>query len=308
MNTEDDPLWLEDAMVRRSFERAAASYDAAAALHREVAARMAERLGVVRIAPAFILDAGCGTGEAIAELQTRYPDARPIGVDIAYAMASAARSRSEAHHAQRRSLLARLTGVRSGSASSPWLICADIRALPVREGSIDLVWSNLVLEWVNQPARAFEEFYRVLATGGLLSFTTLGPDTLRELRSAFAGVDNGAHVHRFIDMHDLGDMLVDGGFADPVMDMERLTLTYADSASLMRELRALGATNAATGRRRGLTGSRRWRRALGALEKYRVDGRLPATFEIVYGHAWKPAPRIAADGRAIVRFQKPPPR
>jgi malonyl-CoA O-methyltransferase len=163
----------------------------------------------------------------------------------------------------------------------------------------------LALQWIDDPALAFVEFHRVLTTGGLLSFTTLGPDTLRELRSAFARVDSEVHVHRFIDMHDLGDMLLDAGFADPVMDMEILTLTYADSPSLMRELKALGAGNAAAGRRRGLTGARRWARALAALESFRVNGRLPASFEIVYGHAWKPEPRVAADGRAIVRFGRP---
>jgi len=298
-----DRLRLDRASVRRGFERAAAGFDAAAALHREVAARMAERLGVVRIAPTAILDAGCGTGEALGELAARYPEAQPVGVDFAYAMAGAARARAFARPADERSL-ERLTGSRL-AAAQPWLICGDILRLPLRARSVGLVWSNLALQWIDDPALAFVEFHRVLTTGGLLSFTTLGPDTLRELRSAFARVDSEVHVHRFIDMHDLGDMLLDAGFADPVMDMEILTLTYADSPSLMRELKALGAGNAAAGRRRGLTGARRWARALAALESFRVNGRLPASFEIVYGHAWKPEPRVAADGRAIVRFGRP---
>jgi len=303
MSTEGNRLRLDRASVRRGFERAAVGFDPAAALHREVAARMAERLGFVRIAPAAILDAGCGTGDAMGELVARYPGARPIGLDLAYAMASAARARGVARSGDAR-LLDRLTGSRLGTATQPWLICGDILCLPLRTGSIDLVWSNLVLQWVNDPALAFAEFHRVLATGGLLSFTTLGPDTLRELRSAFAKVDSAVHVHRFIDMHDLGDMLVDAGFADPVMDMEIITLTYADSKSLMRELKALGASNAAAGRRRGLTGVRRWARAVAAIESFRMKGSLPASFEIIYGHAWKPEPRLTADGRAIVRFDK----
>jgi len=305
MSTERDLLRLDDKSVRRNFERAAPRYDQAAALHREVAARMAERLGVVRIAPSTILDAGCGTGDALAELQARYPDARRVGVDLAHGMAKTARARPAPRPAEGQSLLSRLAGFRSTPMSSPWIVCGDILALPLRTASINLVWSNLVLQWVNDPSKAFAEFHRVLAIGGLLSFTTLGPDTLHELRSAFASVDSAIHVHRFIDMHDLGDMLVHAGFADPVMDMEMLTLTYADSISLMRELKGLGAANAAAGRRRGLTGSKRWRRALAELGKFRIDERWPASFEVIYGHAWKADARFAADGRAIVRFERP---
>ena len=143
----------------------------------------------------------------------------------------------------------------------------------------------------------------MLRVGGLLTFTTFGPDTLRELRAAFAGVDRATHVSRFIDMHDLGDMLVNTGFAEPVVDMEKLTLTYADATALMRDLKAIGAHNATLGRPRGLTGRARWQRMLEALETFRRDDRLPATFEVVYGHAWKPEPRVSADGRAIVRFE-----
>ena len=304
MISERDRFRLDEASVRRSFERAAASFDAAAALHREVAARMAERLGVVRIAPSAILDAGCGTGAALGELAARYPEAQPVGIDLAHGMMSAARGRVLAGSGDERSL-ERVTGSRMSAPARPSLICGDILRLPLRAGSMGLVWSNLVLQWVNEPALAFAEFHRVLASGGLLSFTTLGPDTLRELRSAFASADSAVHVHRFVDMHDLGDMLVEAGFADPVMDLEVLTLTYADSRSLMRELRALGASNAAVSRRRSLTGKQRWARAIAALEKFRRDDRLPASFEVVYGHAWKPEPRRLADGREIVRFERP---
>ena len=264
---------------------------------------MAERLGVVRIAPAAVLDAGCGTGEALGELRARYRDAELVGVDLAYAMTSAARARAIASSGGEPSL-DRLTGSRMNTAAQARLICGDILNLPLRARSIDFVWSNLVLQWVNDPTLAFAEFHRVLATGGLLSFTTLGPDTLRELRAAFASVDSAVHVHRFTDMHDLGDMLLETGFADPVMDMETLTLTYPNSESLFRELRALGASNSLACRRRALTGARRWARMLAELEKFRSDGRLPASFEVVYGHAWKPEPRLVADGRTIVRFDR----
>jgi len=165
-----------------------------------------------------------------------------------------------------------------------------------------------VLQWINEAPRVFSEFRRVLRVGGLLMFTTFGPDTLLELRSAFAGVDRATHVHRFVDMHDLGDMLVHAGFAEPVMDMERITLTYSDAGALMRDLKRTGARNASVGRPRGLTGRGRWQRMLAGIERFRRDGRLPATFEVVYGHAWKPEPRTSEDGRTIVRFRSRPER
>jgi malonyl-CoA O-methyltransferase len=306
MSSEREPSRLDRAHIRRSFERAAATYDAVAVLQREVGARMAERLGVIRLEPRAILDAGCGTGEALGELATRFPGARLIGLDLAWNMVRAAQRRAPPMIAGGRSLLTRLLG--SGAARGgrggvrPALVCADIAALPLGPATINLVWSNLALQWIDEPGVAFAEFHRVLAIGGLLSFTTFGPDTLRELRAAFATVDNATHVSRFIDMHDLGDMLGQAGFADPVMDMETLTLTYADGDALMHELKALGAHNATSARSRGLMGRERWRRMLAALERFRREGRLPASFEVIYGHAWKPAPRVAADGRAIVRF------
>ncbi|MEP6942708.1 MAG: malonyl-ACP O-methyltransferase BioC [Betaproteobacteria bacterium] len=292
---------LDRRAVRRSFERAAATTDAVAVLQREVSARMAERLGVLRLAPTAIVDAGCGTGESMGELLTRYPEARLVGVDVALAMTRAAQARASGAATPGRSLLARLTGQRP-AAASPLIVCGDIEAQPFHAASFDLAWSNLVLHWVETPEKAFAEFQRVLKVGGLLSFTMLGPDTLRELRRAFAAVDATIHVHRFFDMHDVGDMLVAAGFADPVMDMEVITLTYPDATALMRELKALGARNAAADRRRGLMGRARWARMLRELEASRQGDRQPASFEIVYGHAWKPEPRLDSDGRAIIRF------
>ena len=300
-----EPSRLDTASVRRAFERAAATYDSGAVLQREVAQRMAERLALVKLQPRVILDAGCGTGDALAELRTRYPAALIVGLDFALPMLFAARQRGAEGMASERSLLARLLGPRAGGGRAPVLVCANVAPLPLAAGSLDLVWSNLVLQWLNDPMEAFVEFHKALAVGGLLTFTTFGPDTLLELRTAFSRADRATHVSRFIDMHDLGDMLVGAGFAEPVMDMEKLTLTYADATTMMRELKAIGAHNATLGRPRGLTGRARWRRMLDALEAFRRDGRLPATFEVVYGHAWKPEPRVAADGRAIVRFERP---
>jgi malonyl-CoA O-methyltransferase len=298
------PMDLDRAQVRRAFERAAATYDGAAVLQREVGQRMAERLGFVRMQPGAILDAGCGTGAALGELHARYPDARLIGLDLALNMTLAARDRSMVAARSARSLLGRVLGSLAPARDlRPWCVCGDIASLPIKTASIDLVWSNLTLQWLGDPQKAFVEFRRALRVGGLLSFTTFGPDTLKELREAFLAADRATHVGRFIDMHDIGDMLVHAGFADPVMDMETLTLTYGDAIDLMRDLKAIGAHNITAGRPRGMMGRQRWRRMLAALEATRRDGRLPASFEVVYGHAWKPEPRVTDDGRAIIRVE-----
>jgi malonyl-CoA O-methyltransferase len=298
------PPDLDRAQVRRAFERAAATYDGAAVLQREVGQRMAERLGFVRMQPVTVLDAGCGTGTALGELHARYPDARLVGLDLAFNMTLAARDRAAAAARSARSLLGRVFGpLAPARALAPWCVCGDIASLPIKPASVDLIWSNLTLQWLGDPQKAFSEFRRVLRVGGLLSFTTFGPDTLKELRAAFLAADRATHVGRFIDMHDIGDMLVHAGFADPVMDMETLTLTYGDAIGLMRDLKAIGAHNVTSGRPRGLMGRRRWQRMLAALEATRRDGRLPASFEVVYGHAWKSEPRTTDDGSAIIRVE-----
>jgi malonyl-CoA O-methyltransferase len=303
-----EPSRLDPTRVRKAFERAAATYDAAAVLHHEVGQRMAERLGLVRLQPETILDAGCGTGDAIPELRTRFPAASIVGLDIATAMLEAARRRAASATTAERSIFARWLGAAGAVRGSTSLVCADAGRLPLASASVGLVWCNLALEWINDPARVFSEFHRVLRVGGLLMFATLGPDTLKELRAAFTAADRKPHVGRFIDMHDLGDMLVHAGFAEPVMDMEKITMTYADADAMMRDLKATGARNATLGRPRGLVGRGRWQRMRAALERFRRHGRLPATFEVVYGHAWKPEPRTTDDGRAIVRFRSRPER
>jgi malonyl-CoA O-methyltransferase len=164
-------------------------------------------------------------------------------------------------------------------------VCGDIERLPIATGSVDLAVSNLALQWCD-PLAAFTEFRRVLAPGGLLVFTTFGPDTLKELRAAWQAADAGPHVHGFLDMHDLGDLLVHAGFADPVLDVDRLTLTYGEVLDVLRDLKALGAHNAAASRTRGLTGKQRFARFRAAYEARRRDGMIPATYEVVYGHAW----------------------
>ena len=262
---------------------------------------MAEKLDVVKLVPAAILDAGCGTGDALADLALRYPDARLVALDVALPMLAAARAKATARRSAFSRLLSALSGGARGGAA---YVCGDVGRLPFAAGTLDLAWSNLALQWADDLPQALAELCRVLRPGGLVTFSTFGPDTLRELRAAFAGVDRHSHVSRFVDMHDIGDMLVGAGFGDPVMQMEYMTLTYGDAWAMVRDLKAIGATNATKARPRALMGRRRWERALASLETARRDGRIPATFEVIYGHAWKVPPQRTAEGHAIVRFDR----
>ncbi len=263
-------LALDKRRMRESFEHATDTYDAVAVLQREIADRLLARLEVVRLKPQVILDIGCGTGYDARKLMKRYPRARVLGMDVVEAMANRARRNS--------GLWRRLTG-RCGFA------CGDAERLPLAPASVDMIVSNLALQWCD-PHTVFAEARRVLRPGGLLMFTTFGPDTLRELRGAWRAADDAPHVHAFIDMHDIGDMLIHAGFADPVMDMEPFTLTYASVMEVMRDIKQLGAHNVALNRTRGLTGKARFARFRAAYESLAQNGKIPATYEAVYGHAW----------------------
>jgi len=268
--------------LREEFSRRAASYDSAAVLAREVGRRMAERIALVRLAPRRYADIGCATGDGLRALQQRFPDALPLALDFARPMLQVVAAQAK--------WFERLRG------RAPRCVNADVRALPLAGASLDLVWSNLMLHWLADPRPAFAEIHRTLSDGGLLQFAMLGPDTLKELRAL------GAPVANFIDMHDIGDMLVAAGFSDPVMEMEMLTLTYATPRGFLADQRRLGVRAALL----GSLGWRQWRKLFAGWQ--RVDGVLPARFEIIYGHAWKVAPRpekkLAADGRAIIRFAR----
>ena len=292
---------LDRHLLRRRFERAAATCDSVDLLAREIARRMDERLDYIRVTPRRVLDLGCGTGADLPRLAERFPDATILAADFSPAMVSGAGTRIRP--ARPGGLLRRLLS--AAPAALPHLV-AQSDALPLARASLGLVWSNLMLPALDDPLPTFREIHRTLEVDGLVMFSTLGPDTLRELRAVLPD-RRGERVHRFIDMHDLGDALVQAGFTDPVMDMEIVTLTYPDLDTLLQDLRRSGGANAATSRPRGLSGRQEWAEARAAYERLRRDGRLPATFEVIQGHAWKAAPKTTDDGRSIVRFQPRPP-
>jgi len=291
-----EPFFAERAALRRNASRAAATFAKGDALHREVARRMRERLDLVKLSPQRLLDAGCAIGGSLPLLAERFPGARRVALDFAEPMVRRA--------APPLGWFGR--AFRSGAMG----VCGDLASLPFRHGTFDLVWSNLALHWLDDPAPAMREANRVLSVGGLLTFSLLGPDSLKELRAAWAAADGTGgnaglkawHVKQFIDLHDIGDVLVQCGFAEPVMDMEVITLTYEHLDGLVRDLRTTGSSNAMAGRPRHLAGRATAARLQAAYDRERLDGRLPATFEVVYGHAWKVAPRRTAAGETIVRF------
>ncbi len=266
--------------VRRQFDRRAARFREHDAIVREVGRRLIERLDLMRIEPRLIADVGCGAGGTREPLLARCAGARWVGVDISGAMLASAAPASA---------LARLLPWRGSRAHA---VCAEAAALPFADGVVDLLFSNLMLHWHPQPHTVFPQWQRVLRVDGLLLFSCFGPDTLAELRRAYASAGIAARPVPFIDMHDFGDMMVAAGFAGPVMDAERIRLTYPSPRALLREVAALGG-NPRDDRAPGLVGGRRARALLAALDDMRdAQGRITLTFEIAYGHAWKPAPRV----------------
>ena len=294
--TED--FLLDRAAVRRAFDRAATSYDAHAVLQREVSDRLIERLDFIKLTPQRILDLGTGTGYGLQHLRTRHSEANLIGLDLSPAMLDRARTKFPSP-SWRQSLTARFTSTPPASVE---FVCADMEQLPLKTNSLDLIWSSLTLQWANDLEGTLRDCHRILAPGGLIMFATFGPDTLKELRAAFKHIDSAPHVNRFADLHDVGDMLVNTGFANPVMEMDMLTLTYADLKALMNDLKGIGAHNAAVTRRRGLMGKSAWQNLVQAYEVHRCDTRLPATFEVIYGHAWAGDKTRREDGRQVIQF------
>lgn len=266
MNHHSDPRH-----VRRAFARAATTYDAAAALQREVQQRLMESLDYLEARnPEVVLDVGAGTGHASALMKKRWPKAQVIALDVAEPMLQQAK--------------------RQAGWWKPFhRLCADASALPLADNSVDVIFSNLCLQWVDDLPAVFAGFRRVLKPGGLLLCSTFGPETLAELGEAFHAADDHPHVSRFAPIAQFGDALMMAGFRDPVLDRDLFTLTYEDLPALMRELRALGATNARNDRRRTLTGRGRFTAAAAAYEPLRrTDGKLPSSWDVIYAHAWAP--------------------
>jgi len=279
---QHDIYSIDKSRVRDSFDRAAETYDAAAVLQKFVRTEMLSRLDLVAMQPTRILDAGCGTGHASAALMKKYPKAELVSLDLALGMLW----KTQLVNASLANRIKRVFGQAQQN-----LLCADIEQLPLADASVDMIFSNLAIQWCNDLDAAFAGMHRVLRTDGLLTFSTLGPDTLKELRAASKTDSERVSVSRFFDMHDIGDALVRAGFSAPVLDVERVVLTYENAIDVMRDLKAIGAHNAADGRRRGLQGRDFLKKITANYEQFRREDKLPATFEVVYGHAWKPVSR-----------------
>lgn len=260
---------LDQPLVRRHFGHAASSYERHDALQREVQAALLERLDFYLETPERVVDIGAGTGRGTALLKQKYPKAEVIAIDLALPMLQAAKQHNSWLKPFRR-------------------VCAEATALPLADHSVDVLYSNLCFQWVDDLPALFGECMRVLKPGGFMAFSSFGPDTLMELRAAWAEADQQAHVARFLDMHDVGDAMLTAGLRDPVLDVFRYTLTYSEPRKLLEELQGLGATNADRARARGLTGKTAYQRMLAAYEAKRMDGRIPATWEVVSAHAWGP--------------------
>ena len=291
------PSGLDPIAVRRQFERRGAALSEADFLLREVERVMLERLEAVRIAPTTLLDVGCGLGNGLVALRKRYPGAHALGVDSARSVAAAAARRLGPPPAGllKRLLPDLIAGARPALAD---LLVADAARLPIRDGSVDMVWSNLCLHWLPDAQAAVDEWHRVIRPGGLLMFSAFGVDTLRELRA------EGAELMAFNDMHDVGDALVAAGFADPVMDMSFVTLTFDDARKLLLDVSALGG-NGLANRRRGLTARAHHADWLSRLSRKRDGaGKLSLTFEVFHGHAWCPTPKRLPRGLAPLTFQR----
>jgi len=278
---------FDQARVRRAFDGAAKRYAQHAVLQNEVCQRLLEKLDVVKINPSYILDAGVGTGAAIPDLFNRYKKAQLVALDISENML--------AQTAEHGSLL-----------QSPHLICADVESLPFADNTFDLIFSSLSMQWCNNLNAAFLEAWRALKPGGLFVFSTFGPDTLKELRNSWASVDDANHVNQFIDMHDIGDALLQDRFAEPVMEAEIITVTYRSVDEIMHDLKAIGASVTSKQSRKGLGGRTTMQGVRDHYEQYRKDGLLPVSYEVIYGHAWKPVTNDdeKMDNNQFVQFSR----
>ncbi len=277
------PPEFDQRAVRRSFDKAADSYDEHAVLQQEVATRLLQRLDWLKIEPRVILDIGAGTGEPTGVLMKRFPKAEVLALDLSSSMLQKVRKQGRMFR-------------------RPKVVCGDSQRLPFADGSVDLIFSSLSFQWCNRLDEAFKEIRRVLKKDGVLLFSTFGPDTLKELRASWSQVDERPHVHSFPDMHDVGDMVVYAGLQEPVMERDQIIMTYEDVKSVLGDVKHIGASNAMQNRSRGLMGKNRLKQFYEAYEQWRgADGRLPATYEVVYGTAW--SGKTDRDGMATIAIE-----
>ena len=280
---------LDKKNTRQHFERAAKTYDAAAVLQREVAKRLSERLDYIKHQPARALDIGCGTGFITDDLLKRYPKAEIIALDVSLNMLQQTTSINQSNWKKWFSF----------KNNKPLPVCADAENLPLKNDSADLIASNLMLQWSNDLSKTFSGFHAVLAPNGLLLFSTFGPDTLKEMRDSWVSVDNQPHTSNFSDMHEIGDALLQAGFINPVTDMEVITMTYGSVRQLMKDIKNIGASNTHSGRSKGLMGKNKLKAFEQAYEQFKTsEGLYPASWEIIYGHAW------VGEGFKIAGFDK----
>jgi malonyl-CoA O-methyltransferase len=253
--------------IRNTFNTASSNYNDNAFLQNEIANRLAEKLKVISIKPQTIIDLGSGTGFLSEKTAKIFPNSILVCVDFA-----------------QQSLLENSQNLK---------VCANAYKLPFASNSVDFIVSNLMMQWCPDSTTLFNECFRVLKPQGLFLFTTFGPDTLKELKRSWSVVDSSAHVNNFIDMHDIGDQMLQSGFQSPIMEMENITLTYEKVVDLMHDLKAIGAQNVAN-RSKALTGKTKFKKMIEMYENYREDGKLPATYEVIYGHAWKNEKKLGA--------------
>ena len=255
------------SQVRAAFNKASDNYEENGFLQKEIATRLNAKLDIISTNPKVILDLGAGTGLLSRQLSKRFVDSQLICLDFA-----------------QNSLK---------NNPTPHKICANANHLPLADNSVDIVISSLMMQWCPDLKQLFSEIHRVLKDDGLILFSTFGPDTLKELKKSWSVVDNETHVNTFTDMHDIGDQLLQNGFQSPVMEMEHLTLTYQSVIDLLRDLKAIGAQSV-NSRSKSLMGKDKFQLMIQMYESYRQDGKLPATYEVIYGHAWKRALSLGA--------------
>ncbi|MFN5446505.1 MAG: methyltransferase domain-containing protein [bacterium] len=292
------------ARVQRLFANALRC-DSSQFLRREISSRMFDRLSFIKMLPERILDAGCGEGDDLKLFAQIFPAADLLGVDISPAMLREARHRNQVSFSLLRDVL-RLAKLNLLKTSSTLLACAEFSKLPLPSASVNMLWSNLSLHWHPQPHRVIREWARVLRTDGLLMFSAFGPDTFLQLREAYSSLGLSPPILPFVDLHDYGDMLVEAGFADPVMDMEKLNITYSSVDKLFADVRGLGG-NPLLERSSGLVGRQRWKTLHQAIEQQkRTDEQISLTVEVIYGHAFLPKPKKTRAGESIIQFKNKP--